>query len=425
MSRKIFKYFFFFCLILVASVSFAKEYSPQDLDNPNVKDRRVYISDPASLVSPQAKAQANDILWKLRQSTGAEVVTVVVPNTGEYSKEEFATRLFDIWKVGKSDTDNGVIILIVPEQREAWIAAGYGVEGIIPDISAAKILQRSVVPYMRNGDLDSAVVAVSADVAKVLSDPEAAKELKSNNKEKWEEMPESDISTGDFIAFIIIIICGIAIFSWLKLFYDSGKFKKLDRYSKARGWHDNLSTYLLMAIFSLGLGIIPYFIAKKRYSKSRNSPMSCPACKGIMKKLNEEEDNNLLSPSQDLEEKLNSVDYDVWVCEDCGTVERFAFPNRHSPYEECPHCHTKAMTMIKDHTVVPATTRHSGVGERIYECKYCHNQTRRKYNIPKRNDGTGAALAAGAILGSGRGGGSFGGGFGGGATGGGGGGARW
>lgn len=405
---------------------YALDYSPSDIKNPNVSDRRVYVADPAGLVGDEAKTKANAILWYLRKKTGAEVVTVVVPNTGNYTREEFATKLFDEWKVGKSDKDNGVIILIVPDQREAWIATGYGVEGIIPDISAAKIIQRSVVPYMKEGNLDGAVVAVSQDVANVLSDPVAAEELKSNRKEKWEEMPESDITTEDFITFVICIIFAVLLVSVGMFIYDNNRFKKLDRYSEARGWHDQKSTYLALAFLSLGLGLIPYWLVKKKYINARNKPMKCPTCKGNMKKLNEEEDNNLLSPSQDLEEKLNSIDYDVWVCEDCGTVEKFAFPNKNSIYQECPVCHTKAMYLIKDHTVVPPTTRQTGIGERIYDCKYCHNQTKKRYTIPKKEDGTAAALAAGAILGSARGGGgSFGGGFGGGRTGGGGGGGRW
>lgn len=414
---------FFFTFLSLTS--FSKEYSPEDVKNPNLEDRRVYVADPAGLVSSGAKASANNTLWKLRQSTGSEVVVVVVPNTGHYTREEFAVKLFDEWKVGKSDKDNGVIVLIVPDQREAWLATGYGVEGVIPDIAASKIIQRSVVPYMKNGDLDGAVAAVAADVANVLSNPEAAEELKSSKREAWDEMSESNITTEDFISFVIIVIFGLFILSILKFFYDNHRLKKLDRYSQARGWHDGRTTYLLLTIFSLGLGLIPYWLSKYKYNRARNKPMSCPACKGKMKKLNEEEDNNLLSPSQDLEERLNSVDYDVWVCNDCGTVERFAFPNKHSKYSECPHCHTKAMYLAKDHTLVPATTRTTGIGERVYECKYCHNQTKKRYTIPKREDPN-AALAAGALLGSARGGGGgFGGGFGGGATGGGGGGGRW
>ena len=159
----------------------------------------------------------------------------------------------------------------------------------------------------------------------------------------------------------------------------------------------------------------------RKYRNVRNKPMNCPRCKGKMHKLNEQEDNNYLSASQDLEERLNTVDYDVWVCDKCGTIERFPFRTSQLKYQECPNCHTVAMCEVRDHTIVPATTRSTGIGEKIYECKYCNNRTSKKYTIPQKADGTAAALAAGAILGSGsRGGGGFGGGFGGGHTGGGG-----
>lgn len=413
-------------IILLLAAGTPSEYRPDDIQNPNIRDRRVYVSDPADLVGNKAESEANAVLWKLRQNTGAEVALVVVPNTGGYTREEFATRLFDKWKLGKSDKDNGVLILIVPDQREAWIATGYGVEGVLPDISAAKVINRSVVPYMKEGDLDAAVVAVTKDVANILSDPQAAEELKSSKQDVWNEMPESDITTEEMITFVIVVICLVACVAYFWYFSNKRKFKKLDRYTQARAWAEDQTYFLLLAILSLGLGLIPYILVRKKYHKLRNAPMQCPACRANMNKLNEEEDNNLLSPSQDLEEKINSVDYDVWVCPDCGTVEKYAFPNKHSIYEECPHCHTKAMYLVRDHTVMAPTVRSSGIGERIYDCKYCHNQTRKRYTIPKREDGRAAALAAGAILGSGRStGGGFGGGFGGGRTGGGGGGGRW
>lgn len=417
-----------FLIFIIGGNSFitAKEFSPDELKNPNLKDRRVYVSDVANLLKPETKSKVNSLLWNLRRNTSTEAVVVVVPNTGNYTREEFATRLFDNWKVGKADKDNGVIILIVPDQREAWIATGYGVEGVIPDISAAKIINRSVVPYMRNNDLDGAVEAVTEDVVKILSDSQAAEELKSHNKDSWEQLPQSDLSTEDFINFIVLVVIGIFLIAFAKYFYDVKKYRKLDRYSQARGWHDSKTTYLLLGIFSLGLGLIPYWLSQRKYKKARNSPLDCPTCNGKMHKLDEEEDNKYLSASQDLEERLNSVDYDVWVCPDCGTVERYAFPNKFTKYEKCPNCHTVAMSMVKDHVLVPATTRHTGTGEKIYECKYCHNQTRRRYTIPRKEDGRAAAIAAGSILGSaGSRGGGFGGGFGGGRTGGGGGGGRW
>ena len=402
-------------------ILYSRDYSPTDIVNPNVADRSKYVADPEGLLSGAAKERADNMLWKLRQQTGVEAVVAIIPSIGDYSEEDFATELFSKWGVGKSDKDNGVLVLIVPGNRAARIATGYGVEGIIPDISARKIIERSIVPHMRNNDIDGAVMAVSADLYNVLSDPDAAAELKSKEAESWNQPIESDITTDDIIGFIGCIAILIFLFSTAKYFYDASRLRKKDRYEQAISWHREQSYYTLFAIMSLGLGLIPLLLARYKYKKARNSPMQCPACKGKMKKLNEEEDNNLLSPSQDFEERLNTVDYDVWVCEDCGTVERFPFKTKQLKYEECPHCHTIAMSMIRDHTLIPPTTRKLGLGEKLYECKYCHNRTSRRYSIPKKVDGTAAAMAAGAILGSGRGGGGgFGGGFGGGSTGGGG-----
>lgn len=414
-----------YVLIGILNMS-ANVYMPKDLQNPNVADRRVYVADPDHLVGEKAKSLANNALWHLRQTTGVEAVIVVVPDTGGLTEEEYATELFTSWGVGKSDKDNGILVLLVPGQRSARIAMGYGVEGVIPDISARKIINRSIVPYMKDNDVDGAVMAVAEDLSQILSDPDVAAELKSGRKERWEEMPESDITTEDIFLIIICLAGAIFLFSMGKYFYDSSRFKKQDRYRQALGWHNERSLYILFSILSLGVGLLPFLLAERKYRRARNKPIVCSTCKGKMHKLNEEEDNQLLSASQDLEERLNTVDYDVWVCDRCGSVERYPFRTSQTTYEECPNCHTVAMSMIRDHTLVPPTTRHAGMGEKIYECKYCKNKTNRRYNIPKKEDGAAIALGAATILGSGRpGGGGFGGGFGGGRTGGGGATGRW
>ena len=153
-----------------------------------------------------------------------------------------------------------------------------------------------------------------------------------------------------------------------------------------------------------------------------------------MHRLPEEKDNELLTPSQDLEERLDTVDYDVWECPECGTVERFPFKVKQTKYTECPACHTIAMTLESDRVVHPATTRREGYGVKTYECKFCGHRTDKGYRIPRKEDPAAMAAAA-AVLGAaasrrgggggGFGGGGFGGGFGGGATGGGGAGGSW
>ena len=413
--------------LILSFVSFLQgAYRPSDLVNPNIADRRRYVADPGELLTTSARNQADKILWDLRQNTSAEVAVVVVPDIGDMPIEDFATQLFTEWGIGKKDNDNGVLVVIATEQREARIATGYGVEGVLPDISAKKIINRSIVPFMKNNDLDGAVKAVATDLANVLTSPSAAEELKSSSAERWEEMPQSDITGEDILGFAGIIAFLIFLVSVGVYIYDSRRLRNKDRYLQAREWHDKQLGYLTMAIFSAGLGLLPYLLARHKYKTARNKPLTCPTCHHKMRKLNEDQDNALLSPSQDLEERLNTVDYDVWVCPDCGTVERYPFRIRQNTYTECPNCHTVAYHLVRDHTLVAPTIQHTGLGEKIYECKYCNNRTNKRYTIPKKPDPAAAAIAAGAILGSGRnGGGGFGGGFGGGGTGGGGASGRW
>lgn len=409
-------------LILFPVMALAMDYAPGDLVNPNVADRRVYVADPGNLVSPDVKARVNDALYRLRMQTSAEVVVAVVPSIGDIPIEAFSEELFTSWGIGKSDKDNGVLILIAPEQRRARIETGYGVEGVLPDISAKKIIDRDIVANMREGNLDAAVEASALDVAKVMSDPVAAEELKSSKGEAWQDR-EAPFSEEDLMKFAWYVALFFMVSAWLLLFYDIFNTRGKDRYHKAVTWQGHRIAYWVLAVCSLGMGVIPALFAELLRYRARNTPITCSVCGTKMRKLNEEEDNELLNPSQDFEEKLKTVDYDVWECPKCGAVERFPFKARQMKYSECPNCHTVAMCLVRDHTIRPATTRSEGIGEKVYECRFCHYRDKRQYRIPRKEDGTGAALAAGAILGSmgrGGGGGGFGGGFGGGSTGGGG-----
>lgn len=411
-------------MLLTWAISAARDYTPQEIENPNLADRRVYVSDPGNLVSPEVKSQVNHQLYDLRLKTGVEVVVAVIPSIGDVPIEDFSERLFTQWGIGKSDKDNGVLVLIAPEQKRARITTGYGVEGVLPDISAKKIIDRSIISYMKENDLNGAVAAVSNDVTQVLSDPVAAEELKSSEREAWEK-GQNDLSPDVIFTFARYIALMFLVMSIILYCYDAYNSRGKDRYRRAMIWHGHRTAYWILAVCSLGMGLIVALLAEWQYRRQRNKPMKCATCGAKMRKLGEEEDNELLNASQDLEERLKTVDYDVWVCPECGTVERYAFRQKQMKYSECPSCHTVAMCLVRDHTLRPATTRVTGMGEKIYECQFCHQQKRKQYVIPKKDDGTAAALAAGAILGSmgkggGGGGGGFGGGFGGGSTGGGG-----
>lgn len=396
---------------------------------------RIYtVIDPAGLLSPGVRAETEKRLEQLRVRSSAEVEVVIPPSIGDMDANTWCVELFSRMKLGKEDKDNGLLIMISPGSKQAYISSGYGMEGIFTDIACKKIVERDIIPAMREGDLDRAVTSTVTTVTNAIDNPEAAAELQSDQDEDLFGAVKP-LDSEVIMKFVRFFVGGIFLFSLFMFCFDCYKERRHQgNYSKAEMWRGDLVTYLWIGVLSLGAGLIFLLLAYLRYRSWRTRPVKCSTCGHKMKRLSEDKDNELLNDSQDFEEKLNTVDYDVWECPECGTIERFPFSVRQKKYTECPRCHTIAMCLESDAVVRPATTRHTGEGVRTYECKFCQNRIRKPYVIPKEDDGA-AALAAGAVIGSalGRGGhgggdgGGFGGfgGFGGGATGGGGAGGSW
>ncbi|MDE6297745.1 MAG: TPM domain-containing protein [Muribaculaceae bacterium] len=415
-------------LISVEAVS-QKVYSPQDMPNVQVADRSQYISDPGNLLSAETKEMVNHRLADLRQQTTAEIVVALPPDIGDTPIEEWSEQLFTLWGIGKSDKDNGLLIVIAPEQRKARIQTGYGMEGVLPDISCKNIIGKAIVPAMREGDIDAAVNNSTTLIAEAVTDPAVAEELRSDEADNYEGAMNT-ISSETIWGFIRIVSWCVFLFALFCFCRDLYTGRKLDNYRKAMLWREHLPTFFWCSLLSMGAGLIFFILAFWFYRSIRTKKRKCPTCGHKMRRLNEEEDNVLLTPSQDFEERLKTVDYDVWECPECGTVERLPFKAKQLRYTPCPSCGTIAMGLSGSRVLVPPTTRSAGQGVKTYECKFCHHREEKPYIIPKKDDGAAAALAAGAILGSmgsgrrggggGFGGGGFGGGFGGGSTGGGG-----
>lgn len=403
----------------------ARVWNPEDMVNPNLADRTQYVCDPAYLLDASTTRAVNERLGALRRITTCEAIVVVVPDIGDTPIEDWSEQVFTRWGVGKKDKDNGVMLVIAVDNRKVRIQTGYGVEGVLTDIACNNIIGRAVIPNMRRDNLNAAVNDATTLMCDALEDPAVAEELRSTQPDNYSGAVAT--LSADVIWEFARIVAGIFFLLGLGLFcYDLWNQRKLDNYDKAMMWRHHLTTFLVTGIVSLGTGLIFWLLALWMYKSRRNARRKCPTCGARMRKLGEEQDNELLSASQDMEERLNTVDYDVWECPKCGTIERFPFKVKQKVYSECPNCHTVAMRLVEDRVIRPATARSEGYGVKIYECEFCHHREERPYKIPRKDDGTGALLA-GAALGSamsrgggGFGGGSFGGGFGGGSTGGGG-----
>jgi len=399
--------------VAVCPFAFAATYTVEQVPNVQKTDRSQYVSDPDGYLSPGVKAQVNALLANLRDSTTAEAAVVIVGNIDENSDiDEFATELFENWGLGSSANDNGLLFLVAVEDRRFVIRTGYGVEGVLPDGVIALITDRDLVPSFKAGDYDTGVLNTVRTLHEVLTDPVAAKELQAQidaeEREEWEQ----------FWWFVVGWSCVLTVICALWFSLTALSHRRESAYAKYMACRPLKLPVMVMGIAGAGLPLIVYLILKYKLNMWRNGRHLCPNCHQAMGKLDEESDNAYLTPAQDAEERFDSVDYDVWLCRNCGETDVYSYVNSKSVLQQCPHCHARTLKQMCDRVVLQPTTSREGRGVRQYTCLNCGHNHNAPYNIARLASATPIIIAGGGGFRGG--GGSFGGGFGGGHTGGGG-----
>ena len=130
-----------------------------------------FVNDRAGVLQESTVAQLESFLDQLRQKTGAEFAVLTVRSTAPLSPAEYKVKVFETWGLGKKGEDNGLLLLLALEEREAWFETGYGLEGILPDGLEARIVREEMSPRFRAGDYDGCIVAgVKAAAARIASD---------------------------------------------------------------------------------------------------------------------------------------------------------------------------------------------------------------------------------------------------------------
>lgn len=128
------------------------------------------VNDFARVIKPEYTGKMEDLAREVLDKTGTAVVVATVQTIGDNDPADYANRLYQAWGVGKKGEDKGVLIFFALRERKIRIETGYGVEGILPDGLVGEILDRYVIPSLKNGDysqgLSNALSAVSAVVAK-------------------------------------------------------------------------------------------------------------------------------------------------------------------------------------------------------------------------------------------------------------------
>jgi uncharacterized protein len=176
------------------------------------------VNDNASVLSEATRRSLSEKLKDHETRTTNQVVILTVPSLEGESIEDYAYKVFNEWKLGQKDKDNGILIVVVPDERRMRIEVGYGLEGTLPDILAGRIIQNIMAPRFREGDYDTGITEGVIAVVTVLegADPTTVEGLAETTGSQ-ESMNFADLESPD-IPLGMRILLGAFIFGIIGLF---------------------------------------------------------------------------------------------------------------------------------------------------------------------------------------------------------------
>jgi uncharacterized protein len=140
------------------------------------------VVDDAQILQPVTRSRLEVAIVAHERSTTDQIVVLTVPTIGDQSVEEYATRVFETWKLGIKGKDNGVLVVIVPQDRKMRIEVGYGLEGTLTDVASSRIIRNVMTPQFKAGDFDKGVLdGVQAIIAQLEGKAAVAPDLAGSN----------------------------------------------------------------------------------------------------------------------------------------------------------------------------------------------------------------------------------------------------
>ncbi len=181
----------------------AGTYTPDNLPIPYLQDKTKYVSNPDGLLSSETVDSLNFWLGEMETEHGVQTVLAVVERIQGGDTYEFCMALGRKHGIGSKEKNTGLIILLATEDRAYTILTGRGLEGTLPDAICKRIENRQMLPSLREGDWDEAMLnTVRAITAYVDGDPS----LVGNA-----DFDDDDDDLAALMVFILMMTCGVGL----------------------------------------------------------------------------------------------------------------------------------------------------------------------------------------------------------------------
>jgi uncharacterized protein len=136
----------------------ASQARAQQIPDPMVPKR--LVNDFTGLLTEQQQMELNNKLLEFNNQTSTQIYTVTIDDLQGYPVNEYGIQLAEKWGIGQKGKDNGILVLISPVNHKITIQTGYGLEGVVPDAIAKRLIESVISPAFKAGNyyagLDSA-----------------------------------------------------------------------------------------------------------------------------------------------------------------------------------------------------------------------------------------------------------------------------
>lgn len=311
--------------------------------------------DTTGLISAETHAEVNQLGEEVVRQGHGQLAVVVVKSTEGQAPRAFATQLFNRWGLGRTRRNDGALLFIALDDRKAEIVLGEGVDSGEDTRRSDALMSGEIIPAFKRGSPDGAVLAGARGLSQLLEQsplnrPESAPGLPREDG-PGVPAPRAGESIGGQAATSLLSQKGVM-------------------WGLGAAGFGVLATGFALAVPGL-----------RRWSRRR--PRRCAACKSRRVLLSEKAEDAHLKKGQRKEEKLGSVDYDVWWCESCEDARVERYDGQSSFYGKCAGC--GYMAKVENDITLQAATHDAGGTVRVdVRCQHCTYRNSFTRDTPKR-----------------------------------------
>ena len=175
------------------------------------------VVDQANIIPAATRSAIEAKLVDLEQKSGIQLVVATVTSLDGQEIEPYANALFRSWKLGEKAKNNGVLLLVAPNEKRVRIEVGYGLEGTLTDALSKVIITNAIAPRFKAGDFGDGIARGVDDIITVLT----------TDSSEWQKRPSLRLDKQDsrdpvnwlIIAGVIVVLILLIVSSGFRWFF--------------------------------------------------------------------------------------------------------------------------------------------------------------------------------------------------------------